>query len=136
MYDERLLRNPDPSDLARKKIIPLSRFTDDDIYSMDYASWAATESRYEWHPEDRTQMEKLVEDIERNGLRKKIEIAQHGGRLHVSDGHHRVIALRKHLGWTHIPYRWFVVDHRTGLYGPRYRRDLLPDVPRETKETP
>lgn len=132
VYDEYMLRDPGPDLLARRKIVSLSRFNDDDIRPMDYDSWRSTESRYQYDYDERKKIELLTEDIERNGLRKKIEIMRRGDALNVCDGHHRVVVL-KALGWTHIPYRWFIPDVRSTWHGPRYQRHHLPLPSRENR---
>lgn len=123
VYGEDFLNNPSPDFLKRRNLVPLTRFADDDIRSMDYSSWRATEGRYEWHPEERKKMEELIESIHWEGLRTKVEIMCRGSALNVADGHHRVVALRK-LGWTHVPYRWYIVIPFTPQ---SYRRGRLPE---------
>jgi uncharacterized protein YlbG (UPF0298 family) len=123
VFDESLLNNPDPELIRRKLIVPLSRFNDGDIRSFDYRTWSSTEERYSWLYDERKKIEQLVKDIERNGLRNKIEIMKRGDHLYVTNGHHRVVVLKKHLGWTHIPYRWFILGSRGGT---RYCRGRLP----------
>ncbi|MDJ0463059.1 ParB N-terminal domain-containing protein [Streptomyces sp. H27-C3] len=95
---------------------------------MDYPSWRATEARYEWHPEERTKMEELIESIRWEGLRAKVEIMARGTTLNVANGHHRIVALRN-LGCTHVPYRWYRMDrqplHREQTW---YERAMLPAV--------
>lgn len=129
----RPLRNPTPEQLNRRLIVPLSRFNDQDICAMDYSTWKATEDWYEWDPRERIKIKKLMESIELHGLRTKIEICYDGGPA-VADGHHRIVALRK-LGWTHVPYRWFVPDMRWDDARPNYVRAQLPP-PVLVKEAP
>lgn len=120
------LRDPSPEQLKRRLIVPLSRFNDDDIQSMDYSSWRATENWYEWDRRERNKIRDLMDSIELHGLREKIEIRYDGGPI-MANGHHRIVALRK-LGWTHVPYRWYVPDARwTALTHRRvYVRAQLP----------
>jgi hypothetical protein len=94
---------------------------------MDYDSWKATASRYEWHPDERKKMEELIESIRWEGLRNKVHIVARGALFNVADGHHRVVALRR-LGWTHVPYRWYRLEKQP-LYRDRtfYERAMLPE---------
>lgn len=126
-YDESFLNNPPPDILRRRHIVPLARFSDDDVASMDYDSWKATASRYEWHPDERKKMEELIESIRWEGLRNKVHIVARGALFNVADGHHRVVALRR-LGWTHVPYRWYRLEKQP-LYRDRtfYERAMLPE---------
>lgn len=127
-YDESFLNNPTPDILRRRHLVPLTRFADDDIASMDYDSWRATESRYEWHPRERKKMEELIESIRWEGLRNKVEIMARGTALNVANGHHRVVVLRK-LGWTHVPYRWYRMEAQPIFRGSKtyYERAMLPE---------
>ncbi|MDX3260786.1 hypothetical protein PV336_16315 [Streptomyces sp. MI02-2A] len=82
-YDESFLNNPTLDVLRRRHLLPLARFTDDDIASMDYDSWKATASRYEWHPAERKKMEELIESIRWEGLRNKVEILRNDDEARV-----------------------------------------------------
>lgn len=102
----------------RKRLAPVSWFVDDGIGTIDYPTWARTESRLRTWEGDF--MRQLCADITDHGLRTPVEIQTFGitgACMH--DGHHRVVALR-HLGAVVIPYRW--LDHHEA----RFVRRRLP----------
>lgn len=122
-----LLKNPHPNAIIRKKIVPLSRFNDDDIMAFDYATWKSAgivyQRPYEAHIH---QIDELAHDIECYGLHTKIEIMQRGDSLYVADGHHRVYVLKNVLSWTHIPYRWYIPGLARGRRVGFQRQPLPP----------
>jgi len=118
------LRDPTPEQLRRRLIVPLSRFNDNDICSMDYSSWKATEYWYDTDAKERAKVQRLMASIELHGLRERVEIRYDGGPI-MANGHHRIVALRR-LGWTHVPYRWYVPDRRWDDSRPNYVRAMLP----------
>lgn len=118
-----LLRSVTPEQVRRRHLVHVSRFTDSDIQPGDFDTWAEAEMRFHFYQVDRDKVERLKEDIEVNGLRRKIEIVVHTcGSTTVIDGHHRVIAL-KQLGMKYFPYRWFVAS----VGRNRYLHKQLPE---------
>lgn len=109
--------------------VPISRFHDHDIGSFDFDSWGQTFRRYEYRWEECEKIEALTDDIERNGLKGKIELMKRGQYFYVGDGHHRIAALMK-MGWTDpIPYRWTDTSRvRAQGLPPQYERDRIPEV--------
>lgn len=122
------LRNPPEEFLRRRQIVALTRFNNDDIVSGDHETWGAAEAWYAGYTENR-RIERLMRSIESEGLRTKIEIRWDGPGtpLMLTNGHHRVMALRR-LGWTHVPYRWYIPQFGPGAYTyMSYRRGRLPE---------
>lgn len=108
-------------------LLPISRFHDHDIGSFDFDTWGLTFRRYEHDWAEREKIEQLIDDIECNGLKGKIEIMKRGLYFYVGDGHHRIAALMK-MGWTDpIPYRWTDTEKvRPVSENPRYERGRIP----------
>ncbi|WP_078530959.1 ParB N-terminal domain-containing protein [Streptomyces sp. PsTaAH-124] len=109
---------------SRRRLLPLSRFNDDDIRPIDYSSWRATEQAHT-HYRVLPELEELQHQVEIKGLQKPVEIwaSVDGSSPVVSDGHHRITVLKR-LGWTHVPYRWYHYHPNTRKRS--YQRRHLP----------
>jgi uncharacterized ParB-like nuclease family protein len=83
--------------------LPISRFNDADITANDFPRWGAALAWFTM-PGEAAAFERLRERILESGLRKPVDLLTMDGRTFVSDGHHRVEALRQ-LG-RDVPVRW------------------------------
>lgn len=109
---------------SRRRLLPLARFNDNDIRPMDEPTWRGVEQLHTRFGQNEKHLEMLMDRIELEGLKRPVEIwANENGELPVVyNGHHRITVFR-HLGWTHIPYRWFS-SHPTTRVHTYYRKPL------------
>lgn len=104
--------------------MPVDQLADDLVQTGDFGwwslAWPSLEKdlgRWEWSD--------LEKDILLNGLEDPVELQSRAGswgswrnRIVLTDGHHRVAALRK-MGWKRFPYRWFPLGYNSQPFQSR-----------------
>ncbi|MHA4819443.1 hypothetical protein ACXZ65_34400 [Streptomyces aculeolatus] len=80
---------------------------DRQIRPTEYQRWADAVARFERRPQDRVTVEKYLREIAQGGLREPvlIGVSDQYHDVHVSDGHHRAVALLEARA-TEFPFRW------------------------------